>query len=289
MTFLGKILVVVQLVLSVLFVGFAAAVYNYHISWQKEADELRGQLQTAQQATRDTQSELDDVRSQSEAKIKAETDRANTLEAENTGLEQQLALLNQDLQNVRTERDTLLAEAAIAVDEAQHRVRETSEQRDVNQKLYARVDELIGYVQQLEDQIFTQDVASKELTAKHQRILEQLANITEQARRIRAAGGAEPSATATTSVPPNVEGEITSVRLGVGTTPTIVQINIGSDDGLEEGHLLYVYRLNGETKYLGQIRLTLVTPDAAAGEMVNAAKNGIVESGDQVATTIVSE
>ena len=285
MTFLGKILVVVQLVLSVLFVGFAAAVYNYHINWQTQANALTQQLNQARGEIRTVQAELDDVRTQTQAQLKQETDRANTLQAENTALEQQLALLNQDLQNVRTERDTLLAEAAIAVDEAQHRLRETAEQRDVNQKLYARVDELIGYVQQLEDQIFTQDVASRELIEKHQSVVERLARITEETRRMRAGGGFEAS---TAALPPAVDGEITSVRPGTGTDPTIVQINIGSDDGLSEGHELYVYRLNGEAKYLGQIRLTLVRPDGAAGEVINAAKNGIIQTGDQVATTIAS-
>ena len=54
MTFLGKILVVVQLVLSVLFVGFAAAVYNYHIKWQERANEVQKELETAQGTIRAT-------------------------------------------------------------------------------------------------------------------------------------------------------------------------------------------------------------------------------------------
>ena len=285
MTFLGKILIVVQLVLSVLFVGFAAAVYNYHVGWRSQAQSLTDQLDQARSEVRNVQAELDKVRTDMQAQLKAETDRASTLEAANTDLQQQLALATRDLQNVRTERDTLLAEAAIAVDEAQHRLRETVEQRDVNQKLYARVDELIAFVRQLEDQVFTQDVAAKTLSDKHQQLLDELAEMTEQNRRARAGGGFEGG---TGSIPPAVDGEIVGIRPGVETTPTIVQINIGSDDGLAEGHQLYVYRTNGKTQYLGQIRLTLVTPDAAAGEVIDTTKNGIIETGDHVSTTIQS-
>ena len=44
MTFVGKLLVVLQLVLTVCFMAFAGAVYSYHTNWQTESIKLRGEL-----------------------------------------------------------------------------------------------------------------------------------------------------------------------------------------------------------------------------------------------------
>ena len=38
MSFFGKILVVLQMALSILFMMFAAAVYNTHINWREQAN-----------------------------------------------------------------------------------------------------------------------------------------------------------------------------------------------------------------------------------------------------------
>ena len=67
---------------------------------------------------------------------------------------------------------------------------------------------------------------------------------------------------------------------------TWIEVSIGSDDGITEGNVLYVYRVGEQNKYLGQIRLTLVTPDRAAGVVVERAKNGVIEREDYVTTKL---
>ena len=52
MSFVGKILVVVQLVLSVLFMSFAAAVNSAHVNWRKETIKAQDQVKKVQAAIR---------------------------------------------------------------------------------------------------------------------------------------------------------------------------------------------------------------------------------------------
>ena len=86
--------------------------------------------------------------------------------------------------------------------------------------------------------------------------------------------------------PPVVDGEVMDTRKTQGRD--LVEISIGSDDGLRKGTRLFIYR-GGEgqrSKYIGEIRLTLVVPDKAVGVVVDRAKNGQIEKGDYVTTKL---
>jgi hypothetical protein len=90
--------------------------------------------------------------------------------------------------------------------------------------------------------------------------------------------------------PPPVEGLVREVRKDQTNRTKWVHLTVGRDDGLREGHEMEVYRTaernNGRAKYLGRIRIWSVTPDEAVGIVVDAAKNGIIEVGDNVTTKL---
>lgn len=69
-----------------------------------------------------------------------------------------------------------------------------------------------------------------------------------------------------------------------------VNITIGSDDGLLVGHRLDVLRLSpdgqGATEWLGQVEIVSIEPDSAVAEVVLAAKNGIIQEGDNVTSKL---
>ena len=86
-----------------------------------------------------------------------------------------------------------------------------------------------------------------------------------------------------TSPPPPVNGLITEVRKAEKSSRELVEISLGSDDGLVVGHRLTVYK--GD-KYVGEIRLTLVQADKAVGYIYTKAKNATVAVGDNVTTKL---
>ena len=90
--------------------------------------------------------------------------------------------------------------------------------------------------------------------------------------------------------PPPVEAIVRDVLKDQANRPKFIHITAGSDDGLQDGHVLDIYRTaernNGRAKYLGKIRLTLVEPDEAVGVVVESARNGIIEVGDNATTKL---
>jgi gas vesicle protein len=85
-----------------------------------------------------------------------------------------------------------------------------------------------------------------------------------------------------TGVPPRVEGLITQVR-----PSGLVEINIGSDDGLMEGHPLHVYRIeDASSVYLGKIEVTETAPDKSVAKILPEFRKGTIKGGDRVASKL---
>ncbi|MEZ6049715.1 MAG: hypothetical protein R3C11_29860, partial [Planctomycetaceae bacterium] len=70
----------------------------------------------------------------------------------------------------------------------------------------------------------------------------------------------------------------------------LVEVSIGSDDGLAVGHSMFVYRPQAAdgtpAQYLGKLEVTKVTPDKAVGRLILSTKNGIIARGDNVKTKL---
>lgn len=284
MTFLGKLLIVIQVVLSVCFMLFAGAVYSVQTNWKQkwtETEESRAALQTSLD---DLQSDYDDYRTQMQADLTQAQDDAQRLSAENTTLTNDLLRVRQDLEIARTESDNQRALAQIAGDEARARRDEAHQLRDVNRELHATSDRLIARVRTLEDEMFNKNLTTKQMAEKHEALLGDYALLQKVLRRNNLDDNPDEYA-AQQEPPPVVEGIVRNMQQGKGSAPDFVEITIGSDDGLLKGHELFVFRPN-EAKYLGKIRLEHVTPDSSVGTVIERAKNGTIEIGDHVSTKL---
>ena len=78
--------------------------------------------------------------------------------------------------------------------------------------------------------------------------------------------------------PPTVEGQI--LRIG---DKDLLEISIGSDDGLQKGHTLEVFR---NSSYLGRVVVKETSPDRAVVQIIPEYKKGIIKVGDRVATKL---
>ncbi len=79
-------------------------------------------------------------------------------------------------------------------------------------------------------------------------------------------------------VPPPVDGIIESVG-----KDGLVQISLGSDDGIEKGHKLEVYRGG---KYLGRIEVWQTAPDSSVARILPEFRKGPIAKEDRVATRL---
>ena len=84
--------------------------------------------------------------------------------------------------------------------------------------------------------------------------------------------------------PPRIEGIIEEVNASKRQGASeLVEISLGSDDGLKKGHEMTVSR---GPKFLCKIRIVDTHPDKAVGEVIEGTRNGVVKKGDNVSTKL---
>ena len=79
-------------------------------------------------------------------------------------------------------------------------------------------------------------------------------------------------------IAPRVDGIVTAV-----SDKNLIEISIGSDDGLRKHHLMEVYRKNS---YVGRVEIVKVEPDRAVAKIIPEFRRGIIKKGDRVATKL---
>ncbi len=288
MSFVGKILVVVQLVLSVLFMALAGAVFSVHTNWKTKHDTQVAIVKGAEKSVADKQAELDSVKQTTQKSIddnKAELGRlSEQVLNQTTELEALKKKNNEDQQELQTQ--TALAETKAK--EADYRIKEAEEQRTANRALQIALDELAAKSRQLEDDKFGLQVEFDNLKDLYSNALVKMAYGDKQLRLLGVETDPRKAAKAAEPAPP-VDGLVSVVKSDRTNRPKYVELSIGSDDGLLKGHVLDVMRSGVDGKdpqYLGKVRIISIDPDSAVGEVIESAKNGIIEVGDNVTTKL---
>ncbi len=288
MSFVGKVLIVAQVLMSIAFMAFAGAVFAVHENWKTKAESL-------QTALDDRDRELQDWRADYERKETALTQEREAADnaarqaiAENQQLQEQL--VNAQAQNNRLDEERRVAQglAQAKAEEAAFRQEEATAQRIANKTLQETLATAIADLQQKEDTLFSAELVNEELRDRHDSLLGETGDL----KRILRVHGlpTDPSKIASEDEPaPPVDGVIVATRKDKTNRTEFVEVSIGSDDGLLKNHVLDVFRssaISGDSKYLGKIKIIYVTNDRAVGEVVQAAKNGIIERGDNVTTRL---
>ena len=282
MSFLGKVLVIVHLVLSVMFMAFAGAVYTAHTNWKTTADNATKATAAANsKAQADIaaiQTELDQLKQKY-----AELDNTKTaLEGQVTNLTAENRRYDADNKALKIEIDTFRVNAQLASQEASERKEESKVQRARNADLNQNRDTLVTELNAANDKIFGQELLLAQLQEKHEKMLKDNAvmrsflaskDLPVDIRQM----------TGRTTPPPPLEGFITSTRREAKGSRVFVEVSVGGDDGLVIGHTMTVYR--GD-KYKGRIRLESVYPDKAVGVVVETSPNSKIEKDDHVTTSL---
>ncbi len=169
-----------------------------------------------------------------------------------------------------------------AADEAGERVQEAQLQRERNAELRTSRDQQVEQVRTLADEVFGLNLR---LTATRERY-ESLLRDNATMRSFLASKGlpTDPKQMVVNTQPAEpLVAVVMDIRPGERGASELVQISAGTDDGLEIGHRLTLFR---DSKYLGQIELTYVTPDLAVGSVIPdlKAKNAVIQKGDNATT-----
>jgi hypothetical protein len=285
MTLLGKIFTVLIFIQSLVFMSFAVAVYATHKNWRdvvlrerddvKQGEELGLIFQLEDARTRFDQKNAEKIKVENQLAMEkaARRQALATLEARDRQLRERLAATEErNAQLVQSER---LAVAAM-----------DASQRNV----IAIKDEVVGLRDRIttvaldRDSQFTRVVAltdqvhgARTVRARLEERRDQLSGDLAKAREVMQRKGIDPNEPPE-NTPPKVDGQVTAV-----SSSGLVEISIGSDDGIREGHQLEVF---SGSSYLGRIKIRRTAPDRAVGEVIPEYRKGEIKKGDRVATRL---
>jgi len=285
MNFVGKIVIVVQVVLSLMFMAFAGAVFSVQTNWKTRAEGLKEELSTV---NRDRAGLNQQITVLKDENMKLDTGLKNEKEshvATSKRLQNDLAQLQVESQKDKEALAQVAELARVNGDEAEERRKEAERLRNENKRLIADTGQKAKQLRMKDDEIYTNALASAARAKKHVSLLVEVKDLKDFLASIGRRFDPE-EIKAGKTLPPVVTGLVLNFGKNKRGQIEMVEISLGSDDGLARGHTLSIYRTNGKGKYLGEIKIVYITPDRSVGEVIDRAKTGIIEKGDNVTTKL---
>jgi hypothetical protein len=284
MTILGKMMAIFVLCLSIVQGALTVMLFVSRSQWANQTKLQQQQVQIANASVSQFQADLEQHRTDAknqradlDAKI-AKLDQDFKAEiANNAVLAKQLAD-----QKIKTEEATAMATAA--------QITVKTRQAD-NERLLAAVKERDASIAQLvtdnkkerEDRV-TAEIQMRTALLQSQKMEERLREaMKEIAKRSTA------TVTAAKSNAPNPPQESIEGLVAEADNTGMMEITIGSDAGLREGHTLDLYRIAAipaQSQYLGMVRIRKVFPNKAVAEPVGRLA-APPQRGDQVSSRIL--
>jgi hypothetical protein len=284
MSYIGKILVVMQLVLSICLMAFAAAVSTYQTNWKEVSQKTQAGLdkQRADYATLEQGSKA--AADKFNADLKVEQEKAKELAARVSQLGQQVSLLTGDNKQLSEKSAQQLQISTDLADDSNSR---QSEVKIVREKLKTALEDRdLQYKAKaaLEDKIFEQDTKIERLSTQNRGLL-----VTNQQYRDVLNSRGLPleieEYQKAKNPPPKVEGVVMETKKPKDGGPLLLAISVGENDGLSKGNVMLVYRTGANPKFLGKARILDINADSAVLELTDKS-SGLIEKGDYVTTQL---
>lgn len=285
MTAVGKILVFINLLFSLLVGGLVTMVYVARTHWVAEFAKLDAQYKIAVASEQTYKAEADKSQKDADLRVASAKDQMKTSQEALAKALERIKTMRDD--NAAQDRKFVKGETSTAVSLVEVTNRQASEEKlketlrqeiELNNKLVldrnAQLEKAVGF-----------EIALKTSQDRAQRLEGQLQDLTKELVRMRSSGGSPTRVAGSKNPPPeNVEGLVRN------TDPSgLVTLTIGSDAGLTKGHTLEVYRLSNipnQSKYLGTIRILEVTATQAVGQPTGRMTTP-PQAGDRVASHIL--
>jgi hypothetical protein len=274
MTLLGKIFTVLILVMSVAFSVLAVLTFATHRNWQQTAQNLKTQNEQKDALIRQHQAQIEVLTGELATEKAARVAALATLQGRNQLFRDDLEQLAQELQ---TKTSALTAQTVAASTAEQTLADITAEVQKLREEIRVAQldrDQQFSRAVDLTDKLNAAEALRSTLEEKNSQLLEQYARLD----RVATAMGFTPD-TPHEHIPPPVDGRVLKVREATG----LVEISLGSDDGLKRGHTLEVYRGN---RYLGRIIIRELDPDRAVGQIDKRMQQSRIQEGDVVTTKL---
>jgi hypothetical protein len=283
MTTMGKILVFINLLFSVLTGALIVMVFITRTNWAKGVDDLKADLFREHTNRLNKEAEVKQLEGLIRDKEKAENAEIAQLKTDKEMAEKVRddAVAKMREAEGRATEATLNANKATAVAEAMK-----VEIRSLDERLQAEQERVRDLGKQVKEAKAAQIKAETDLRAALDRNDQLLKKYVESERQLAVARGEQAKQVgrdAPNPPPDDIYGRVMVVDDATGW----VTINLGSDSGLLRGNTLEVYRLKPRPTYIGTLRVYEVKPHEAIGKLMSGATRGRIQKDDEVASRIL--
>ncbi len=294
MNLVGKIFTVVILVLCLVFMALAMAVYTAQRDWRKVVMLSQDDLNKPENVGKPLglKYQLEQAKSENENLRNDKERLQREYAAERAARQQSLSRLTTELGIAQKDRKSLEAaradlekdkrDSVAAMSATQKNLNAMQGERDRLRTALVEAqqdrDKHFGRVVEVTDEL-NQATNEKELLRK--RTLE-LAKDLKKADDALRYNGLDKNSDYQSKMPPKLDAIVTSVN-GDG----LIEISLGSDAGLREGHQLEVYRTGGgESTYVGRVKVVRTDPSKSVCTIDPNFQNSNVMVNDRVASKI---
>jgi len=287
MSLIGKIFIVAILIMSIVFMSLSLMVYATHRNWRELVENppsaasqskplgLRHQLSQMQDQNRQLVNEINRLQRSLAMERAARQQSIAVLETRASSQQQQLTAKQSEVEQLRGQQDAAVNAMTSAqsnltrlndvVAKMREEIRDTQEDRNTQ----------FNEVVKLYDQLNDHRRAEETLKERNREMVMRLAKMNRVLER-----NAMNEDTPLHDVPPRVDGIVTELR-----SDNLVEVSLGSDDGLRVGHKLEVFREGGI--YLGRVVVTDTDPNRSVARVIREFRQGRIRKGDRVATRLI--
>jgi len=277
MTLVGKIFTVLIFVMSIVFMAFSVMVFATHKNWKEAVTNpttgYQKQLDLAKQAKTEADAQITMLKENLRNEQAARAAAIGVLAARAQRLDADLLAKQAELDRVSADMTT----AAAAAKQAQERLAvlegEAAALRADLRKTEEDLDGQVLAVVKLTDDLNQAIALRNSEQEKNTQAVQQIA----QMKMVMDANNLKIDSLVS-HIPPKVEGVVLEV-----SDKDLIEISIGKDDGLKEGHTLEVYRGN---TYIGRITIRRTAPDRSVGQIIKELQRGQIKRGDRVSTKL---
>ena len=275
MTLVGKILVVLILIMSLVFMSFTVMVYSTHRNWKDETANVKSQLDAKkrelEQLKLQRQEALDQLAHEKAARTKA----ISVLEVRKLEMEEQLAKKEDELRTLQIDSrnafktlDQAQSEMSRLKDEVEQLRTEITKTRQDRNAQVAEVRVLTDRLNQGAGQL-------KRLKDRNEDLVSELARAS-----LVVEGNGLSLDDPIDKIAPKLDGVITAVR-----NSSLIEVSLGADEGLRRGHEVDVYTKQGG--YLGRAVVVETSNDRSVAKILSEFRQGVMRKGDRVATRLL--
>ncbi len=277
MTLIGKIFTMLILVMSIVFMSFSVMVFATHKNWKEYVTNpttgLEKQLALAKQAKTDADAQLAQLKENLRNEQAARTAAVAVLVARAERLAADLSAKQNELDTTSATMTTVSKLSEVAQARLDSLEKEAAALRDSLRKTEEELEGQMLAVVKLTDDLNQAIALRNSEQEKNTQAVMQIAKM----KSVLDANNLT-SDSLVSHIPPKVEGVVLEV-----SDKDLIEISIGKDDGLKEGHALEVYRGN---TYIGRITIRRTAPDRAVGQIIKEMQRGQIKRGDRVSTKL---